>query len=630
MLLSSKYDGTCKTCGNPVKQGDRVWWVQGEPGVAHALCSPEGEALRAKLAPSRATDADIDVPCPKGRAFMPFQRGGMAFALSRYRSGKRGVLIGDQMGLGKTPQSIGIVNAMQEVKDVLVVCPASLRINWRIEFDRWCTRPKSIHVAYANGMTSEAANVLDLFKPEVRIQIVSYNSLGKLLEDFPDLTVGMRWDLVIFDEGHLMKSDKSKRTQAGRAIAKKSDRVLILTGTPIPNDVQELFPLLSILAPEDWDGPGQVRRDGQLVKVGPGEGAGFFQFGKKYCGGQKICVTHKFNPELCAVFPLRCKKHYQFQGSSNLEELQEALRTTVMVRRLKRDVLTELPPKVRQIIKVPAEGFGTILRLERAKWKELGTTPDALIEKGEKIPFEKMSEMRKAFAIAKVPHVLELAEEALSDGEKLIIFGHHLDVILPIHSALTKHGSVVYYGGLNDDEKDRAVTQFQENEKIKVFVGGITAAGVGLTLHASSKVLFAEESWTPKDVDQAEDRSHRFGQKKSVHVLHVGVDGSLDARMIELIVAKQEVADLALDTDALGASGEALSESPVRRRERELAESGLTEKEVNRLQEDLVYHAVKELFPSELRDVGRMLAKVEALSVRQALRAREILGGCDA
>ncbi len=364
VLMTSNYEGTCNDCGQPVKKGDRVLWVRGVKGVSHALCTkePEGEALRLRLAPSRATDAAIDVPAPSGLAFYPFQKGGVAFALRRFDAKKHGTLIGDQPGLGKSPQSIGVINCRPEIKTVLIVCPASLRINWRIEAERWLTRPHRIWVAGEDKKERRAQP--ELFRPEVILHIVSPNMLSAMIDEGSDETspLTMRWDLVILDEIHLYKNWKAKRSTAARAASRAARHVLGLTGTPIPNQVIELFPILSILEPFDWDPPGVVRRGKDVAKVGIGEGAGMKAFGKRYCGAAKKCETHGENLTECAPW---CRRHWVYGGSSNLDELQEALRTTLMVRRLKRDVLTELPPKIRQVLKVPSED-AVLLKNERA------------------------------------------------------------------------------------------------------------------------------------------------------------------------------------------------------------------------------------------------------------------------
>lgn len=630
MLMTSPYEGECKVCKKPIKKGDRISWVRGIPGASHALCSDEKDELREKLAPSFAIDANIEAPCPAGLAYYPFQKGGIAFALHRLeprgKNTKKGVLIGDAMGLGKTLQAIGVINCIPEVKTVLIVCPASLRMNWRSELQKWLVRPARVWMAKDKEEAAEGPQA-ELFVPEIIVHIVSSNMLAAMIAAGVDKgdKLTMSWDLVILDEAHIYKTWKSRRSTAARDVCRAAKRVIALTGTPVPNRVSELFPLLSMLDPLEWDPPGTIYRGKyDRVNVGAGEGAGMRAFGKRYCGASKICEEHRQDTSLCDP---SCRRHWTYDGASNLDELQEILRTTLMVRRLKKDVLKELPPKVRQILKVPAEGMGGILQQERAAWKELGETPETMLDKGEAVPFEKMAEVRLELALAKVPLVLEEVQKILESGEKVIVMAHHRIVIEKLHQGLCEGGwgPVLYYGGMSDQDKDAAVRAFQTNPDVKAFVGGIMAAGVGLTLHASSRVVFAEESWRPLDVDQAEDRAHRIGQKGTVHVLHVCVDKSLDARMVELIVAKQEVADLALDFGLIDEAGK-VAMSVEERRRMELAEMGATEQELTELLETLVYFATEEKFVPHWRDIGRELAKQKVLSPGQAKLAKRVLG----
>ena len=138
MLITSKFPGVCLVCSRAIVVGDRVSWVRGVKGAAHAMCSAEGKALAAEIAPSAAIDSDMALPCPDGRSYLGYQKAGIAYALEPERTG---TLLADEMGLGKTIQAIGIINASPAVRRVLVICPASLKTNWRNELRGWLTRP---------------------------------------------------------------------------------------------------------------------------------------------------------------------------------------------------------------------------------------------------------------------------------------------------------------------------------------------------------------------------------------------------------------------------------------------------------------------------------------------------------
>ena len=264
-----------------------------------------------------------------------------------------------------------------------------------------------------------------------------------------------------------------------------------------------------------------------------------------------------------------------------------------MVRRLKAEVLHDLPPKIRQILPLPREDYAGLLgddddedyddgepgSRRRRVVEEIeeafalpevaaASTPEeayanaaAKLGKAAKLSFTRMSKMREKLALAKLPAVLEICDNRLEETDKIIIFAHHHSVIEKIldhynpkpkkqksgKTTVYPQEAVAVYGPVKAAERDLAVTTFQEDKTVRVFVGSIAAAGVGLTLTAASTVIFAEVDWVPGNIVQAEDRAHRIGQTDTVNVLHVVVEQSLDARMIQLLVAKADVADRALD-----------------------------------------------------------------------------------
>lgn len=490
-------------------------------------CRAQLEGLAAKhaesLQASRATDAAIELPVPAGLAYLPYQRAGIAYGLSR-----QAVLFGDEPGLGKTIQAIGVINADASIRRVLVICPASLKLNWQRELRRWLTRPLSAGIA--------AGPVW----PATEIVVANY----EILEKHAAQLRALEWDMLITDEAHFCKNPKAKRTQliVGHKARKPEEsipglrarRKLFLTGTPVPARPIELWPMLSYLDPS-------------------GLGANFFGFAKRYCDAKQVEAGRKLV--------------WDFSGSSNLDELQEKLRSRLMVRRLKAEVLKELPPKRRQVIEIPANGASSLVERERSLHDELDSlreqaekameaddaaayakASEALAE-AEQAAFEEMSQLRHDSAVAKAPHVVEHIRALLEGGvEKLLVFAHHRDVVALLCSELASFGCVKLQGGDLPAAKDAAVAAFQGDPSVRVFVGSILASGVGLTLTAASNVVFAELDWTPANVSQAEDRAHRIGQRESILVQHLVWQGSLDARMVELIVEKQGTADAALDT----------------------------------------------------------------------------------
>lgn len=520
---------TVKAAGFWWDPKERMWWTAKDEYAQRLIefAEPEckeriegaakerGQALEA----SHAKESDINVPAPDGLELMPFQKAGVAFCMNR-----ENVLIGDSPGLGKTIQAIGIVNLDETIKRVLIICPASLKLNWEYEAERWLTRSLTVGIASSKVW------------PDTDIIIINYD----VLVQNHDNIRAYEWDLLIADEIHFCKNPKAKRTAQvlGKWARKIEDRIfpivakrrVFMTGTPIANRPIEIWPVAHSLAPKEFKS--------------------WRYFVTRYCNAQQT------------------RWGWDTSGSSNLGELQEKLRQTIMVRRLKEEVLTELPPKVRQVIEFPANGMSGIITAEREAWDRNEEALEALrvavelskasddeeeyreavknLRDGMTAAFNEMSKVRHETAVAKIPYMIEHIENC--EGSKVVIFAHHRDVV----ESLKEHfgdQAVVLYGGMKAEAKDEAVTRFQNDASVQIFIGSIAAAGVGLTLTASSHVVFGEISWVPGDVSQAEDRLHRIGQQNSVLVQHLVLEGSLDARMAKVIVSKQRVIDAALDNE---------------------------------------------------------------------------------
>jgi SWI/SNF-related matrix-associated actin-dependent regulator 1 of chromatin subfamily A len=506
------------------------WWTDNPEKAARLAryaddsCSEELSAVRAKqdaaVEASSAAAADVDLPRPAGLDYLPYQRAGIAAALARPN-----VLFGDEMGLGKTIQAIGVWNADETLRRVLVVCPASLRLNWKREWEKWAVRPVSIGLATSAGLPAE------------QVVIVNYDILRPLADAIREV----EWDLLIADECHYLKNPDAQRTAAllgkwdrnpAKVIAPvRARRKLFLTGTPIPNRPIEGQTIFGALCPE--------------------------RFGHRYAYGKRYCNL------------VQTRYGSDWSGASNLPELQRSLRETILIRRLKSDVLTELPAKRRSVIEIPSngaagavdaeeEGFRRLeegleelrLRVELAKASEdPADYEDAVfnLQRAAQAAFTEISRLRHATAVAKVPAVVARLQDALAEeGHKVVCFAHHRDVVAAIMEAFPGQ-AVQLTGETGMADRQAAVDRFQTDPECRLFVGSITAAGVGLTLTASSHVIFAELDWVPGNVTQAEDRCHRIGQHNSVLIEHLVFEGSLDARMAHILVQKQAVIEAALD-----------------------------------------------------------------------------------
>lgn len=486
-------------------------------GLAEVLKTRE-EAIEA----SRAVDADIEIPVPEGKAYMPFQKAGIAYAMAR-----ESTLIGDEMGLGKTIEAIGVINLDPTIKKVLVICPATLKLNWQREMEAWLTRPFRIMTVSSGDGWPNLADVI----------IINYDILAKYIDSIRATS----FDLLIVDECHYCKNHKARRTQLvfghwekepeNRIPPIEARRRLYLTGTPILNKPIELWSLVHSLDPQ-------------------GIGKSWYAFVKRYCG----LIEGEYGKDV--------------SGATNLEELQERLQAALMIRRLKADVLTELPAKRRQIVELEPDAIEReAVAAEMTAWQraerdleelrvnvelaKAGDSDDAYkvavdkLTEGAGAAFAEISRLRHNTAVAKAPQVIEHLRGVLESEEQVVCFAHHHDVIDAIVRAFDGQACVLD-GRTKMQDRQKAVDIFQKGGR-RLFVGSISAAGLGITLTAASHAVFAELDWVPGRITQAEDRLHRIGQRDSVLVQHLVLDGSLDARMAKVLVDKQEIVDRALD-----------------------------------------------------------------------------------
>jgi SWI/SNF-related matrix-associated actin-dependent regulator 1 of chromatin subfamily A len=483
---------------------------------------------------SRATDCAIEIPKPDGLDYLGYQRAGVSFCLSSFERQVPGVLVGDEMGLGKTIQAIGIINADAKIDRVLVICPATLKINWWRELNKWLVRKRTVGIA--DGKTF----------PTTDIVIINYDVLHKWPKKLANF-----WDFIVIDEIHYLVNAKARRTKCvfGYRPTKKEKadgmeptsgiparRKIGLTGTPIINKPVDLWPIISYLNPGYWKNEWRFKQD--------------------FCGAHH----NGFG--------------WDFGGASNLDRLNRELRESgTMIRRLKADVLKDLPPKFRKVQELePDEAATAYIRAERNEYEKAHSKRlDALkaaveiakaseskedyfravkaLEEGITVAFDEMARVRHETAVATLPMALEELKQRFVDnpGKKIIVFAHHKSVIDSLLKAYPRAACV--RGGMGGEEKDKQVNRFQKEsfDDCPLFVGSIRAAAEGLTLTASSHVIFFELDWTPGKMAQCEDRAHRIGQHDNVLVEIFVLRGSLSANMAYTIVEKQEIIDKALD-----------------------------------------------------------------------------------
>ena len=519
----------CKACR--AKIGRRYWSSRVEDATRlRSYCTDIALKVMkdhlGRLEHSRAVDSNIVVPAPPGLEYLPYQKAGISYALQR-----KDTLIGDQPGLGKTIMALGFIN-MVKPKTILVVAPATLAFNWKLEAEKWLVDSYTIFVP------KDGTNAIP--QGEKLFIITNYEKLvgrkkdgGEYETDFAK-SLKRTWDVEIFDEAHALKNLNSKRSQAVLGefgLMRRAYRTLFLTGTPMENYPREIWPIAATICPAkfgDW-----------------------FSFARRYCGLHKEQHGDRV--------------HWVTTGASHLSELQQRLRTTFMVRRLRHDVLKELPPKRRQLVVLgenvdwsqhpefkrwkkiyEREYEAALARIEAAKTNKEYQAAVKALDAFVGIAFTEMSEFRHKTALAKLPMCLQYLDDlSRSSNDSIVIFAHHKDVL----GKLAQHfgdRAVVLSGDTKMDDRGRIVREFQDGLK-RFFIGGLKAAGAGITLTKANTAVFVEIDWVPATMSQAEDRLCRIGQKKMVHVIHLVLNNTLDVNMSQRVIAKQNTIDKALD-----------------------------------------------------------------------------------
>jgi SWI/SNF-related matrix-associated actin-dependent regulator 1 of chromatin subfamily A len=436
---------------------------------------------------------------------------------------KKKAIIAYDMGLGKT--LIAILASQAERKDcTLVICPASLKINWQREILKWVDEESFI---IASGEVQEIPE-------DTKWIIINYDILGKHLERLKGM-----YDTVIVDEAHYIKDESTIRSKAVLEVVSNAERVYLLTGTPMLNRPIELYPLL------------------QAVEHPLGKKGMKTAYAVRYCGAVKKNVVMDLHTGrrsfVTNPYPYYRNKRYKvytfmdMKGATNLVELRESI-SKVMQRRLKKDAI-DLPEKIKTTVQCQLTNED-MQRYEQAfddyiEWLSNHPQEDKNIEN---ILMTKhlveIQKLKQVCSEAKIPKVVEMVQSALEQGEKVIIFSQYTKTIQTLHSLL---GGVTLTGDDTQEERQQAVDSFQNDPETKVFIGNIKAGGVGITLTSASIVMFADMEWSPGVHDQAEDRAHRIGQNGTVNVYYFVAEATIEEDIMDMLDAKRKVIEEVID-----------------------------------------------------------------------------------
>jgi len=452
----------------------------------------------------------------------PHQVEGVAFLLGRRRA-----LLADDMGLGKTRQSILAMVEAEPEGPYLVICPASIKRNW----------VREIEIVLPNAETAIVGPTPLPSKDFQDWVVINYEILGKNLDQLLEFD----WKGVVFDEAHFLKNYQSQRSKNASKLVKEITEepvVHALTGTPMTNRPRDLFPLLQLL-------------NHPL-------GKSFLSFAKRYC------EAYQGDFGLVA------------DGASNIEELTVQLHG-VMLRRTKDEVL-DLPPKVRTWMDVELHPF--IIQRYNQFVQEVFSkydSPEAIAGLPESLRLNaeeradyyesidptdlgggmgRITQVRRAIAFSKCKYTLKFVENALEQGEKVIIFTSFLNTISRFRQYF-KDRAVYVFGGIPTDKRQDMVDRFQNDENIRVFVANMHIAGVGINLTAARQVVFNDLDWVPANHWQAEDRAYRIGQTGTVNVTYMIANGTIDSFVKTVLETKAALMDSIVEGSILVPGGEA-------------------------------------------------------------------------
>lgn len=470
------------------------------------------EKVNKYLTDKKFKELDTDLP------LFPYQKIGANFAIEN-----KTCMINDEMGLGKTLQAITVIHHLN-LKDVLIICPNSLKSNWQREIKNWIGRDSFI---VDNKIIENKINIINY---ERLIKFVS-SEIGKKRGKNIIMSGGIdrHWQLIIVDESHYIKEKKSTRTQLTLMLSKNAERVILLSGTPVTNRPKELI--------------SQLMAIGRLKEVSGNE----WYFFQRYCDAKK----NKFG--------------WDFSGSSNLDELRTKL-SKFSIRRLKKDVLTELPEKLvhKTILDLPEpkeyEKISKSAEDEITKHKNqyksfyaslAGLSEDdvlsRLLDKELSQDFNRIKssaltiieKLKQETARQKILVSGDVLCPFIENQEKVIVFCTHKKTVYDLSEIYPS--SVVVTGDFSTEDRMKLIDEFN-NDKEKIFLfATIQSTGTGYNITSASNVVFFEFAWTPGEHLQAEDRAHRIGQVNNVDVNYLVMNNTIDELIIDSIVSKATV-----------------------------------------------------------------------------------------
>jgi SNF2 family DNA or RNA helicase len=513
--------------GNVKSIPDRVWWQNNKcwsvplteiniDKLLHFGFTIDPSLQDYKPTPKKEIKP-IEIPGLRG-TLRPFQSLGVAMIENNAGNS----LLADDMGLGKTIQALAYLQLHPELRPVIIVCPASLKLNWKVEAEKW------LSIAHCQVLSGTKA--FSLNNSGNNIFIINYD----ILPDWNEEILKIKPEVLIADECHKFKNNTAQRTKAVKSLSKHIPNLLFLSGTPIENRPIEIYNAWKILDPAHCPN--------------------YFTFGQRYCNAKH----NGFG--------------WDFSGASNIPELHQKLSETIMIRRLKKDVLTELPDKIYSFLPLEIDNekeyqfaendFIQFIRNRvevdlRAKYnmesdlfsinkERLTELQDIAANKASSAEILTKIETLKQVAVrGKLKQAITWVNDFLESDQKLVIFAHHkfvIDLLIQEFSNI----SVKIDGSTALQDRQANINTFQNNSRCKICIIS-EAGGEGITLTAASNMLILEWPWTPGKLEQIVSRIHRIGQKNSVNIHQAVAIHTIEEKIINLLDEKRKVVNAVLD-----------------------------------------------------------------------------------
>ena len=405
-------------------------------------------------------------------------------------------ILADDMGLGKTTSAI-IASMESGAKKVLIICPASLKINWQREIENYSNKKVLIVEGKKWGSTFDYYIInYDIIK--------NYHSMESVAlgEEIRQPILKEKFDLVIIDEAHMISNPTAQRTKLINDIVEKIPKVWLLSGTPMTSRPINYYNILKIVNSPialNWQ-----------------------SYVKRYCGGYQFTVNGK--------------KIWNTGGATNLDELRERTKNLVL-RRMKTDIL-DLPNKI--ITPIFLDLKSTFYDEELEDFMRI--TNENKNKESLSITINRLMKVRQVIAYEKVEYTSEIIDRCLEQGKKVIVFTNFTMTLDMLHEKYKKN-SVVLDGRMSKEKRQQSVDRFQSEDKIKIFISNIIAGGVGITLTAAEAVIMNDLSFVPAHHSQAEDRAFRYGQKKNVIVYYPIFENTMEKIVYNILNKKKNIID---------------------------------------------------------------------------------------